>query len=226
MENRLLTQFNNVITSEWPSKQITLNYDPLTCRELFELAYHTSNTLSSRNIFIKLTQNENEAGSIAIFYATNTKSFQSIETLMEYLQITLYYNNQDGKELEKKILPLLTSRKQNYINKPDDIKNQILKTILVERKLDECANLVMLKDLTRKVYFAIGDARESAALIPIFMQAEGASLVQLALNKWMETTKNLPHEESFPKSYSPGLLKNLIQIKKWVLNLISTHLDK
>lgn len=226
MENRLLNQYENIITSEWPKKEIHLNYDPLNCRELFELAYHTCNTLSSRNIYIKITQGEKKAGSSALLYGTNKKQFISIETLDEYLKIIQYYNDGNGSELEEKIQPLLNERKQKFTNKEDTVKNQLLKTILVERKLDECANLIMSKALTRKIYFAIGDARESAAVVPIFMEAEGASLVQLALNKWMETTRNLPPEETFPESHTPGFLKNLVQIKRWVLNLINTHLDK
>ena len=84
----------------------------------------------------------------------------------------------------------------------------------------------MLKGIIRKIYFAIGDARESAAVVPMFMEAEGASLVQLALNKWMTTTQNLEQEKNFPENYQPGLLKNLMQIKKWLLNLISVNLDR
>jgi len=106
------------------------------------------------------------------------------------------------------------------------MKTDILKTILVERKLDECSNFVILKDINRKVYFAIGDARESAAVVPMFMGAEGASLVQLALNKWMSTVQTFDQEKAFPDNSVAGLLKNLVQIKKWVLNLISTNLDK
>ncbi len=226
MENRLLNQFETVITSEWPSKQIQIHYDPLNRRELFELAYHTCNTLSSRNIFIKITQDETKAGSSAILYATNKKTFISVETLEDYLQITQYFNQAAVDELEQKILPTFQARKEKYTNKESEIKTQLIKTILVERKLDECANLVMLKGLTRKIYFAIGDARESAAVVPIFMEAEGANLVQLALNKWMEITQNLPPEELFPETHSSGMLKNLVQIKRWVLNLISTYLDK
>jgi hypothetical protein len=84
----------------------------------------------------------------------------------------------------------------------------------------------MLKDINRKIYFAIGDARESAAVVPMFMEAEGASLVQLALNKWMTTIQNLDQEKSFPENHVSGLLKNLMQIKKWLLNLITMNLDK
>ncbi len=86
--------------------------------------------------------------------------------------------------------------------------------------------LYLVKDINRKVYFVICDARESAAVVQMFMEAEGASLVQLALNKWMSTVQTFDQEKPFPTNSVTGLLKNLVQIKKWVLNLISTNLDK
>ncbi|MHA1985012.1 MAG: putative selenocysteine system protein [Promethearchaeota archaeon] len=226
MENRLLDQYNSVITSQWLSKQIEEAYDPLIPRELFEIAYHTCNSVGMRNIYIKLSSSENQVGSKAILYS-NSKKFTSIEALDNALTITKYFNvGSTGDKIVTDIQPTLKRRKEIYASKAQDMKTQILKTILVERKLDECANLVMLKGNNRKIYFAIGDARESAAVVPIFMEAEGASLVQLALNKWMETAQRLDHEQNFPENIIPGIIKNLTQIKKWLLDLISKNLDK
>jgi len=226
MENRLLTQYNSVITSQWLSKQIEETYEPLIPRQLFEIAYHTCNSVSMRSIYIKLSSSEDQAGSKAVLYS-NTKKFTSIEALDNILKITKYFGEgSTGDKLVTEIQPTLIRRKEIFASKDQDIKIQILKCILVERKLDECANLAMLKDINRKVYFAIGDARESAAVIPIFMEAEGASLVQLTLNKWMETAQRLDHEKNFPENLIPGLVKNLTQIKKWLLDLISKNLDK
>lgn len=226
MENRLLNQFNNVITTQWQFKQFEENYGNLTQRELFELAYHTCNSINMRTIHIKLSQSESTVGSLAILYS-NTKKFTSIEALEEVLKVTKYFpSGTTGNKLINEIQPRLKKRKENFISKESDIKTQILKMILVERKIDECANFVMLKDFNRKIYFAIGDARESAAVVPMFMEAEGASLVQLALNKWMTTVQNLDQEKNFPENLVSGLLKNLMQIKKWLLNLITTNLDK
>ncbi|MFX0069662.1 MAG: hypothetical protein ACFFAO_01015 [Candidatus Hermodarchaeota archaeon] len=226
MENRLLNQFNQSISTQWPSQEIVTSYDTLNHKELFELAYHTCNSVNMRNIFIKLSQDENKGGSKAILYS-NTKKFVNIESFDDNLKIIKYFpeDNKDDK-LVNEIKASLETRKLIYSAKEKDQKTQILKTILVERKLDECANLVMLKEINRKIYFAIGDARESAAVVPIFMDAEGASLVQLALNKWMTMTQNLEQENTFPDSHVAGLLKNLMQIKKWLLNLISVHLEK
>ncbi|MHA2009378.1 MAG: putative selenocysteine system protein [Promethearchaeota archaeon] len=226
MENRLLTQFNNVITSQWLSQQIEEPYDTLLPRELFEITYHTCNSITMRSIQIKLSSNEDQGGSKAILYS-NTKKFTSIEALDNVLRVTKYFSEgATGDKVFSEIQPTIKRRKDNFAAKDQNLKEQILKSILVERKLDECANLVMLKGNNRKVYFAIGDARESAAVIPMFMEAEGASLVQLALNKWMETAQRLDHEQNFPENLIPGIVKNLTQIKKWLLDLISKNLDK
>jgi len=226
LENQLLNQFNTVITAKWPSSQIEVSYDNLTQRELFELAYHTCNSVKMRSILIKLTPSENKSGSRAVFYS-NTKKFINIEAFENTLRITKYYpEGSTGDKLNTEIHPKLKIRKSKFASKDDAMKTDLLKTILVERKLDECSNFVVLKDINRKVYFAIGDARESAAVVPMFMEAEGASLVQLALNKWMSTVQTFDQEKPFPTNSVTGLLKNLVQIKKWVLNLISTNLDK
>ncbi|MBY9008025.1 MAG: hypothetical protein KGD63_14890 [Candidatus Lokiarchaeota archaeon] len=225
MENRLLNQFNNVISIEWVKEEINEPHEPLKSRELFELVYHTINSVSTRCISIKLNQDFKE-GSKAVLYSQN-KTFTYINSSEKGISITKYYNDEKGgNKLIKSILPLVKERKKRFNGKDRDFKTQLLKIILVERKIDECANLVMLKDINRKIYFAIGDARESAAVVPIFMEAEGSYLVQLALNKWMATAQNLSPEETFPENKVPGLLKNLMQIKKWILNLVSTYLDK
>ena len=220
-----MTQFNDVITSQWNSNAITESYDALNHRELFEIAYHSSNSVSMRCISIKLSQDEDKGGSRAILYSQK-KRFILIEALDDFLKITLYFNEGNADRLFNEIHPLIKARKEKWASKDSGLKGQILKTCIVMRKLDECANLVMTKDIARKIYFAIGDARESAAVVPMFMEAEGASLVQLALNKWMETAQRLPAENLFPDTHVPGLLKNLMQIKKWILNLLTTNFDK
>jgi len=226
MENRLLNQYNNTIINQWLHKEFSLEYAPLNHREMFELSYHTCNSVGMRNIFIKLSQDENKGGSKAILYS-NTKKFISIEAFDDNIKLMKYFSEGNtGDKLINDIKPTLETRKLIYSAKEKDQKAQILKSILVERKIDECANLVMLKDINRNIYFAIGDARESAAVVPMFMEAEGASLVQLALNKWMTTTQNLEQEKNFPENLVPGLLKNLTQIKKWLLKLISINLEK
>jgi len=226
MENRLLTQFNNVIRTQWSFTQFELSYEPLIPKQLFELAYHTTNSVGMRNIFIKQSSNETKEGSHTIFYS-NTKKFTSIEALENKLRLTKYFPEETtGDKLINEVKPKLEKRKLSFSSKENELKSQILKIILVERKLDQCANFVMLNEINRKVYFTIGDARESAAVVPIFMEADGSSLIQLALNKWMTNVQNLDQEKPFPDNLVPGLLKNLMQIKKWVLNLVDNVLDK
>lgn len=226
MENRLLKQFNEVITSEWPCEKHSEPYENVNHRALFEITYHTCNSVAARNIFMKLSQDEDKGGSQAILYHAKKKTFIKIESNDDALSINLYANDEDTcASLDETIVPKIKARKDNFAAKDKKEQAQILKTCLVMRKLDECGNYVMLKEIARKVYFAIGDARESAAVVPMFMGAEGASLVQLALNKWMSAAQRLPQENPFPDDHVPGLLKNLMQIKKWVLNLISKHLD-
>ncbi|MFX1275522.1 MAG: hypothetical protein ACFFAT_10810 [Promethearchaeota archaeon] len=227
MENKLLEQFESVIISQWPSKEITEDFAPLNHKELFELAYHTCNTISSRCISIHLSQDVNKGGSKAILYHSKQKRFTLIESLDEHLKIMMYSSEASTNEkLPIEIQPKLQERKNKFNSKDADFKEQLLKNILVERKLDEAANLSMLEAIARKVYFAIGDARESAAVVPMFMQAEGASLVQLALNRWMSFAQRLPPEQAYPQNHVAGLLKNLLEIKKWVLGLINSNLDK
>jgi hypothetical protein len=224
MENKLLKTFDSIKNS-WQQEIVSEVYDPLGPRALFELAYHTRNSLKNRCIWIQLKQ-DFDPGSQAILYSKD-KTFSKIETLDDNIEIINYFNNETkNNQLESSYIPLLKERKAKFSKKEKKIKTQLLKTILVERKIDECANLVMTKDINRKVYFAIGDARESAAVVPLFMEAEGSNLVQLALNKWMSAAQQLPPEEPFPKEKVPGLLKNLLQIKRWTLNLISKHLDE
>jgi hypothetical protein len=79
LSNRLLTQFNEVISREWFKEEISEPIEPLTRRELFELTYHTENRVQTRCIWLKLVQDFN-VGSKAILY-TNNKTFTSIEIL-------------------------------------------------------------------------------------------------------------------------------------------------
>ncbi|MFX1599700.1 MAG: hypothetical protein ACFFB6_03810, partial [Promethearchaeota archaeon] len=107
MENRLLDQFNNVISSQWLSKQIEEPYSPLIPRELFELAYHTCNSVAMRNIYIKQSSSEDLSGSKAVFYS-NSKKFTTIEALENSLKITIYFSEgTTGEKVITEIHPTL-----------------------------------------------------------------------------------------------------------------------
>ena len=110
---------------------------------------------------------------------------------------------------------------KDFKTKTENIRNQIAQSILVERKIDEVINLTMGMQMARKVYFAIGEARERGALIPIMMNGRAADVVQLAIMKWMNSALNEPQEDKFPEKKVKGLVKNFIQIKDWLIKLIN-----
>ncbi|MFO8020353.1 MAG: hypothetical protein R6U96_17150 [Promethearchaeia archaeon] len=219
-ENRLLNEFQGTIKSEWNSAVINEEYSPINPRELFELAYDTANSVPNRNISMRISQDEDKGGHFVILYHSKKKMFIHIQALDDHLRVAIYTKDDKCKEKKAEIQRKISERKEKFAKKDKKIKSQLLKIILVERKIDEAVNLVMLRDISRKVYFAIGDARESAAVVPLFMEADGASLVQLALNKWMTAAQRLPPEKDFPDDHVKGLIKNMMQIKRWVLKLI------
>ena len=85
-------------------------------------------------------------------------------------------------------------------------------------------HFTLSNEVNRRVYFAIGECRERAALIPIFQNSKGADLVQLALHKWMDYVLRLNQDEKFPEEKTTGLIKNFLQIKKWLKDLITKQL--
>ena len=95
MENRLLNQFINVISFQWQSEEINEPYDLLKYRELFELTYHTFNNICTRCIWINLNQ-DFMGGSKAIMYSKN-KTFTSIQSSDDYLNITKFFNERVEK---------------------------------------------------------------------------------------------------------------------------------
>ncbi|MHA1585626.1 MAG: putative selenocysteine system protein, partial [Promethearchaeota archaeon] len=113
---------------------------------------------------------------------------------------------------------------KELLSKPVNLREQITKCILVERKVDEAMNFSLTNEVARRVYFAIGECRERAALIPIFQNSKGAELVQLALHKWMDFAMHLPQDQTFPSENTKNLIKNFLQIKKWLIDLIVNQL--
>ena len=115
MENKLLEQFENVIISQWPCKEISEDYAPLSHKELFELAYHTSNTISTRCISIQLSQETNKGGSRAILYHSKQKRFASIESLDDLLKISVYCSDASNNDnFIESIQSKLQERKKKF----------------------------------------------------------------------------------------------------------------
>ena len=102
MENRLLTQFNDIISTQWQFKEVYEPANPLSSREIFELAYHTCNSITTRSIFLKLSPSE-ATGAQAILYLSS-KKFITIDALDNGLKIKKYYP--EGSTGEKLITDL------------------------------------------------------------------------------------------------------------------------
>ncbi|MHA1775455.1 MAG: hypothetical protein DRO88_04660 [Promethearchaeia archaeon] len=220
----LLQEFMK-INKVWPSRSLKLPYTSLTKLEMFELGYFAASEVPHRCFSIKLNPGNDHLKDVALLYNSSTKQFVSILTHEEGLVITLFESSEDNLanhlvELEAKIKKSMSQ----LVEKPTDLRDQIIKCILVERKLDEAMHLSLSNEVSRRVYFAIGETRERAALIPIFQNSKGADLVQLALHKWMDMALNLPQDSQFPPEKTKGLVKNFLQIKKWLIELISNQL--
>ncbi|MCF2139524.1 MAG: hypothetical protein K9W44_05665 [Candidatus Lokiarchaeota archaeon] len=220
----LLQEFMK-INKIWPSKSLKLPYSSLSKLEMFELGYFATSEVPHRCFSIKLNPGNDHLKDVALLYNSASKQFVSLLNHEEGLVITLFESSKENLDahlstIEEKIKRYIAQ----LIEKPDDIRDQIIKCILVERKLDEAMHLSLSNEVSRRVYFAIGECRERAALIPIFQNSKGADLVQLALHKWMDTALNLPQDTTFPSEKTKGLVKNFLQIKKWLIELISNQL--
>ena len=58
----------------------------------------------------------------------------------------------------------------------------------------------------------------------MFQNSQGGDLVQLALHKWMDATLRFAQDFPFPDDKVAPLVKNFLQIKKWLRDLISNEL--
>ncbi|SRR6056297_718359 len=213
------------INKDWPNKSIKIPYDNLSKLELFEVGYLASSDVPFRCFSIKLNPGTDHLKDVALLYNSKTKQFISLLTKEDGLVISLFQNKKDDIEQNmEKIKNDVIKFKEQLADKNANIKEQISNCILVERKVDEAMHQALAKSLNRKVYFSIGECRERAALIPIFQNSTGADLVQLALHKWMDFALRQPQDEPFPEENVTALVKNFLQIKKWLKELIVKNL--
>lgn len=216
----LLEEFNKV-QKVWPSRSFAELYAPITPEELFELGYQASSDVAFRCITIKLNPGDNHKGDVAILYNSATKQFISLLNRDDGLKIDLF--EETDANVDANILPikqnllLYKSQLQSIAPGPRD---QIIKCILVLRKIDEAIHLSLSRDMSRRVYFAIGEARERAALVSVFQNSKGSDLVQLALHKWMDAVLRFEQDAPFPQDKVTPMVKNFLQIKKWLRDLI------
>lgn len=207
------------IKTEWKNQSIQIPYDSISKKSLFELAYHASNNVPTRNIHVHISPGD-DAGNEAIFYSPIDKVFIHIMGSEENITITLYAEDESRLNNVQKINQNLQRMKQDFKLRSDNLKDQITKTILVERKIDKVIHLAMDKDLARNVYGGIGEVRERGALIPLIRSAEKAEVVELAVMKWMNTAFNENQDAPFPLEKARGLTKNFLQIKDWLMKRI------
>jgi hypothetical protein len=216
------------VKSAWPSASISLDlasYPNVDRGVAFELAYHASNDVPYRCIKIELFPDKENVGNRAVLYSSAKKLFVEIESKETETQVTCYCEDQE--ELKSKITIIEGGYKKWAPIYPEDpdLKYKYATMILVERKLDEVIHNSMIPAIARVVYFSIGEARERAATIDIFQNAKGADLAQLAMHKWMDFAQKQEQEALFPKDVVQNLVKNFIQIKKWLITIISALLS-
>ncbi|MCP4761187.1 MAG: hypothetical protein GY870_05360 [archaeon] len=209
------------IKTIWKNSIKTIPYGELSKKTLFELVYHASNEVPFRCIHVVTKPGEAEAGNEAVIYSSLDKIFTSISGNKDSIELAMYAEEEAGLGRIDEIIDNLNKGIENFKGQTENVKEQIPLTILVERKIDEVVNLSMNKDLSRKVYFAIGEVRERGALIQLIMSAKGGDLVQLAVMKWMNIALNEPQDNPFPQEKVKGLVKNFLQIKKWIIDLIN-----
>ncbi len=220
----LLEQYQQV-RAKWSKQGELIPYaQGVGIHASFELAYHASNTPSLRCFHVKVAPGE-DAGSQAALLDAKTQIFNEILGIDKGIMLTSY-----GKE-EALVAQEHTRVKADYVKfcgkyptKDEKLKDQISLAILVERKVDEVIDLTLKKEKGGRVYFAVGETRERAANIPLIMEAENGSIVQLALQKWMSTMSQAAREEPIKDELHQGIIKNFLQIKKWLLALVTKTL--
>jgi len=213
------------INKEWPNRSLRVPYENLSIFETFELGYYAASDVPFRCFSIKLDPSNNHIKDVALLYNSQTKQFISLLNNPDSLILTLFESSDESIDKNLELIQGILATSQIQINeKASEIRDQIIKCVLVLRKLDEAMHLALSNELARKVYFSIGECRERAALIPIFQNSKGADLVQLALHKWMDYTLHLPQDQPYPQENTIGLVKNFLQIKKWLRDLITNQL--
>ncbi|MHA1602861.1 MAG: putative selenocysteine system protein [Promethearchaeota archaeon] len=213
------------INKVWPNRSIKVPYESLDHVELFEIGYLAASDVPFQCFSIKLNPDNDHLKDIALLYNSATKQFVSLLTTSDGLALALFENDEGAISTNiETIKEKIVKYQKELLSKPVNLREQITKCILVERKVDEAMNFSLTNEVARRVYFAIGECRERAALIPIFQNSKGAELVQLALHKWMDFAMHLPQDQTFPSENTKNLIKNFLQIKKWLIDLIVNQL--
>ncbi|MBN2152223.1 MAG: hypothetical protein JW839_12300 [Candidatus Lokiarchaeota archaeon] len=207
----------------WTNKKVTIGDIPAGIKknEAFHAAIHATNGPASRVIFMRPVTEE--IGDIAIYLNKNNQFYQ-VESTERGVEITVWGNQEiadkiDGiiDEYKKKTLAFVTK-----VLSKQDKKDDVIRTITIEERIDEAINNAMNKEINRIVYFSIGKIREFAANIPLLMNASGFNLLQLSMNKWMTTADQLRQkpEEPFPEDKVKAFCADALKWKKFVIEFL------
>ncbi|MHA1793702.1 MAG: putative selenocysteine system protein [Promethearchaeota archaeon] len=224
----ILERFNKAKTL-WTNKKIVIENNQLpqnwTQNEAFFASYHAINGPSARNIFFKNTLDTDPHGNIAIFL-NKTNQFYQVEATDRGLELTVWVHPDIIDKMDE-IISGLQEKTLGYIKKIEDNKDKkkgIINTIKIEHHIDEVINNAMNGESSNAVYFSIGKVREFAANIPLLMNASGASIFQLSLNKWMSLAQQIraaSPEQKFPAEKVKPLLAEALKWKKYVMDFLN-----
>jgi hypothetical protein len=216
------------VKKAWPKKDISFAYADFANLDrgiIFEFAYHASNDVPYRCIKIDLAPDKNNIGNNAVLFSSAKKIFIEITNEESQCLVSIYCQEQAEIDAKANIVETGIKKWAPLFPTDPDLRYKYSTMILVERKVDEVIHNAMIPAQNRVVYFSIGEARERAATIDIFQNAKGADLSQLAMHKWMDFAQRQDQEGFFPKDAIQNVVKNFIQIKKWLIGIISTLLS-
>ena len=211
----------------WTNKKVIIDDIPggWTKNDVFFASYHAMNGPSSRCIFYKQVPDTDDYGNTAVFLKKQNQFYQN-EATDRGLEITVWVNEELSGDLDG-IVDGYQQKTREFVKKIESSKDKkvdLIKTIIIEHQIDEVINNTMNKENARTVYFSIGKTREFAANIPLLMNASGASMFQLLLNKWMslaDQIRKAKPEEPFPDERIKPLLADALKWKKYIIDFLN-----
>nr|MDO8114479.1 hypothetical protein [Candidatus Sigynarchaeota archaeon] len=210
----------------WTNKKIIIDAIPSGWKknDVFHTAVHGTNGPASRNIYFRLVPEADDFGNVAVFLNKNNQFYQ-IEATDRGVELTVWCNHElvdkvdaiigEYKQKSLAFLEKITARKEKKVD--------IIKTIIIVEKIDEAINSAMNKENNRTVYYSVGKTREYAANIPLLMNASGANLIQLSMNKWMsfmDQMRSKSPDEAFPEDKIKQFCGDALKWKKFIMDFL------
>jgi hypothetical protein len=226
----ILETFQNA-KEAWSNRNFV--YDTLpenwTQNEIFHAAYHALNGVAMRAIHLTLAPESDPFGHVAVLLKKNNQ-FSQIEATDRGVEVTVWCDQENEDKIDE-IIEEFKAKFTAYVDKitPMADKKDILKSLVVEEKIDEVINNTMNGENNRTVYFSVGKTREFAANIPLFMGASGANMIQLSMNKWMTALEQLrtkAPEDPIPPEKGKPLILEALKWKKWIMEFLDGPLGE